>query len=295
MPLNPDYLMALERDEVLHTWDWRDAAIYALGLGYGDDPTDKGQLSFVDEAQSLQTMPAIVNVLAYDGEWLHDPKTGIDYLKIVHGEQDMEIHKPLPVTGSVRANTRITHLADKGLGKGALIVMERVLHDVQDGTPMATVRQTVFCREAGGFNGESAAPSRTLPLPERSPDGTIEIATPPQLALIYRLSGDLNPLHADPEVAQQAGFKRPILHGLSTFGIACRALIQTLCDNDASRVKGLAGRFSAPVYPGEVLAIDFWHTAPGQALCRVRVPQRDSVVLTNARFDYVSPNREGAA
>lgn len=286
MPLNPEYLFGLEREEVLHSWIWRDAAIYALGLGYGDDPLDKGQLRFLDQGQSPQAMPAMVNVLGYDGAWLHDPATGVDYVKVVHGEQDMKIHAPLPTEGTVKSRTRITNLADKGPGKGALVLMERILQDAASEAKLATIRHTIFCRGAGGFGGDSALPSRCAPIPERDPDGSVEIATLAQLGLIYRLSGDLNPLHSDPDVARKAGFDRPILHGLSTFGIACRALLAELCDNEAARVKGLAGRFSAPVYPGETLAVDFWNDVPGVALCRVRVPARDEVVLTNARFDY---------
>lgn len=288
MPLDPDYLLALERDTIVHSWNWRDAAIYALGLGYGDDPLDKGQLRFLDQGQSGQLMPAMVNVLGYDGAWLRDPKTGVDYLKVVHGEQDMEIHAPLPIEGTVRSQTRITHLADKGEGKGGLIVMERKLCDADTDDLLATIRHTIFCRGAGGFGGKATAPSRTAPIPQRDPDGTVDIDTPAQLALIYRLSGDLNPLHADPGIARKAGFERPILHGLATFGIACRALMAALCDNEAARVKGLAGRFSAPVFPGESLAIDFWNEAPGLALCRVRVPARNVTVLDNARFEYAA-------
>jgi acyl dehydratase len=164
--------------------------------------------------------------------------------------------------------------------------MERILYDTASETKLATIRHTIFCRGAGGFGGDPALPSRLAPIPERDPDGSVEIATPAQLALIYRLSGDLNPLHSDPDVAREAGFNRPVLHGLSTFGIACRALLAELCRDEAARVKGFAARFSAPVYPGETLAVDFWNKAPGIALCRVRVPTRDAVVLTNAWFEY---------
>ena len=287
MPLNPDYLMSLDRDEVVQEWSWKDAAIYALGLGYGDDPLDKRQLRFLDRAQQMQAMPAMVNVLGYDGAWLRDEKTGVDYLKVVHGEQAMRMHGPLPVEGRIRAKTRIVELVDKGPGKGALIVTEREISDAETGEPIASVNHNVFCRGAGGFDGSGRQSVTMERPPERAPDGTVSVSTPPQLALIYRLSGDLNPLHSDPTVARKAGFERPILHGLSTFGIACRGMMDALCDADGSRVKGLAGRFSAPVYPGETLSIDYWTESPGKAAFEMRVPEREATVLGSGRFDYM--------
>jgi acyl dehydratase len=290
MPLNPNYLFALDRPEVTQSWTWRDAAIYALGLGYGDEPTDKGQLRFLDRGQDMAAHPGMVNVLGYDGEWLRDEKTGVDYLKVVHGEQEMELHASLPLEGSVRAKTRVEELIDKGAGKGALIVTARELTDADTGERLATVRHTIFCRGAGGFGGQVEASRPPYPVPDETPDGSLEIATPRQLALIYRLSGDLNPLHSDPDVAQKAGFERPILHGLSTFGIACRGLMAALAGSDPGRVRGLAGRFSAPVYPGDTIALDWWIEAPGRAAFTARVGDR--AVLKNGRFDYAP--EEGA-
>jgi len=286
MPLDPDYLLALDRDEIVQDWTWTEAAIYALGLGYGDDPLDKAQLRFLDAAQQMQAVPAMVNVLGYDGAWLRDERTGVDYLKVVHGEQAMRMHSPLPVEGRIRARTRITELVDKGPGKGALIVTERQIEDAATGTPIATVNHTIFCRGAGGFGGSPEQSETLAAPPPRAPDGAIDIDTPPQLALIYRLSGDLNPLHADPDVARKAGFDRPILHGLSTFGIACRGLMAALCGGHGARVQGMAGRFSAPVFPGETLGIEYWHTTPGQTAFEVRVRDRDATVLGSGRFDY---------
>lgn len=287
MALDPEYLMALDRAEIVQEWTWKDAAIYALGLGYGDDPMDKGQLSFLDRAQNMQAMPAMVNVLGYDGAWLRDEKTGVDYLKVVHGEQGMRMHRPLPVEGRIRARTRIVDLVDKGPGKGALIVTQRDIFDDITGDALASVNHNIFCRGAGGFGGNTEQ-KNPMPggIPDRAPDGTVEIATPAQLALIYRLSGDLNPLHADPDVARKAGFERPILHGLSTFGIACRGLMTALCGDDGARVIAQSGRFSAPVYPGEALAIDYWNEAPGHVAFEVRTPGRDAAVFKSGHFEY---------
>ncbi|MBV0911843.1 MaoC/PaaZ C-terminal domain-containing protein [Anianabacter salinae] len=287
MPLDPDYLMALDRPEIVQEWTWKDAAIYALGLGYGDDPLDKGQLRFLDRAQDMQAMPAMVNVLGYDGAWLRDERTGIDYLQVVHGEHAMQMHGPLPVEGRFRARTNIVDLVDKGPGKGAIVVTRREITDDATGDRIATVNHNIFCRGAGGFGGASVqAESAPAPVLSGAPDGTVRIETPPQLALIYRLSGDLNPLHADPDVARRAGFERPILHGLSTFGIACRGLMAALCGNDAGRVLAQSGRFSAPVYPGETLTLAWWTDAPGRVGFEVRAADRDAAVLKNGRFDF---------
>lgn len=284
MPLNAEYLMTIERDPVVQTYDWRDAAIFALGLGYGSDPSDKGHLRFLDTHQEMQAHPTMANVLAYDGAWLQDPATGIDYLKVVHGEQDMQIHAPLPLSGTVSAVSRIEHVVDKGAGRGALVTSCREIRDVETGTHYATVRHSAFCRQGGGFGG-SPAPALTLaPPPDRPPDGTADIETVPQLALIYRLSGDLNALHSDPDAARAAGFDRPILHGLSSFGIACRALMAAFAGNDAKNVRRLAGRFSSPVYPGETITVDWWHKIPGIASFIARVGDR--TVLQNGRFEY---------
>lgn len=286
MALDPDYLGALDRPEIVHHWDWREAAIYSLGLGYGQDPLDKRQLYFLDRGQDMVVHPAMVNVLGYDGAWLRDERTGVDYLKVVHGEQEMEIHAPLPLEGAVSAKTRVDEIIDKGEGKGALIVTSRDLTDSNSGKLLATVRHTIFCRGAGGFGGSGDATRQPHPVPDRNPDGSMDIVTPPQLALIYRLSGDLNPLHSDPEVARRAGFERPILHGLSTFGIACRALMGALANDDPARVKALGGRFSAPVFPGDTITFDWWVEDAGRAAFNARVGDRP--VLKNGRFEYVT-------
>ena len=284
MPLDPDYLMALDRPPVTQSYDWRDGVIYALGLGYGDEPTNPGHLQFLDREQNFRTHPGMANVLAHDGAWLRDPLTGIDYSQIVHGEQEMILHAPLPPQANVSATTRIEEIVDKGSEKGGIVTSAREITDVDTSVHLATVRHTVFCRSVGGFGGTTRSACSTPNLPEGPPAGRVNIPTPNQLALIYRLSGDLNPLHADPTVAQKAGFERPILHGLATFGIVARALIQELAHGMPERVKRLKGRFSAPVYPGQTIAVEWWPESRGTALARARVG--DSVVLTSALFEY---------
>lgn len=285
MPIDPDKLHALPFPEIRQAYDWRDSVIYALGLGFGLDPTDEGQLRFVDETKLL-AVPTMANILAYPGFWMRDMNTGIDWVKVVHGEQAMTIHKPLPPEGEIVGRTRITDLVDKGPGKGALVLVERTIRDAASGELMATLMQTVFCRGDGGFGGRNVSPRTPHPTPDRAPDLSVDMPTHPQMALIYRLSGDFNPLHADPAFAAKAGFPKPILHGLATYGVVGHALMRELCAYDPQRFRAMDGRFSAPVFPGETIAVDIWREAPGLAAFRARVAARDVTVLANGRFDY---------
>lgn len=285
MAIDPDRLMALAIPEVRHSYSRRDTALYALGLGYGDDPMDESQLSFLDETR-IQTVPTMVNVLGYPGFWMRDLDTGIDHLKVVHGEQAMELHNELPPEGTVIGRTRILDLVDKGEGRGALVYFERQITDADSGTRFATIIQTTFCRGDGGFGGKSETTRKPHHEPNREADLVVKLPTPPQLALIYRLSGDYNPLHSDPVTARKAGFDRPILHGLATFGMACRGLMSEFCGNRGAAVRRLAGRFSAPVFPGESIALDIWREGPGRAAFRARVPARNAVVLKSGLFEF---------
>ncbi|WP_075219270.1 MaoC/PaaZ C-terminal domain-containing protein [Acuticoccus yangtzensis] len=282
--LDPDILLAIDLPEVTQAVGWRDCIIYALGLGYGMDPMDEEELAFVDETK-LKVMPAIANVLAMAPHWMSRPGTSVDYSRIVHGEQAVRILRPLEAGRTVTAKTRVTDVADKG--KGGLIVTERTIVDAETGEAHAVVRQSAYSRGQGGFGRkQTTAPLAAEPIPERAPDRTVTLATLPGQALIYRLSGDYNPLHSDPASAARSGFPRPILHGMATFGMACRALMRALCGNDPARVLAQEGRFSAPVVPGETLAFAIWDVAPGVAAYEARVPERDALVLTNGRFEY---------
>lgn len=290
MPIQADRLLALAIPERRQRYTWRDAALYALGVGVGIDPLDEDQLSFVDETR-LRVLPSFATVLAYPGFWIRDLDTGIDWRRVVNGGQEVRLHNPLPPEGEVVAQTRIVDLTDKGAGKGALITTERMVIDAAAGRPLATVRQTVLCRGDGGFSGAApaAAPrpaGETVGVAEAAPPIRVTLPTHPQLALIYRLSGDLNPLHLDPAVARAAGFDRPILHGLATYGIACHALVKGLCGYDPTRMRGMAGRFSSPVLPGETITVDIQPDGPGRAGFRARVAERDAVVIDQGRFDY---------
>lgn len=286
MPIDPEKLLALQFPEIRQSYTWRDSVLYALGTGYGIDATDERQLRFVDETR-LKAVPTMANVLAYPGFWMRDLDTGIDWVKVVHGEQAMRLHGPLPPEGEVVGRTRIVDLVDKGAGKGALVYAERVISHAVTGEKMATLLQTVFCRGDGGFGGKGEAPRAPHPIPERDPDLSLDMPTHSQMALIYRLSGDLNPLHSDPAIARKAGYDRPILHGLATYGVVGHGLMAALCEYAPERVVAIEGRFSAPVFPGETISIDIWRDRPGRAAFRARTAARDAVVFNNGLFEYV--------
>jgi acyl dehydratase len=270
--------------DLVHRYTERDTLLYALGLGFGQDPMDRGALRFVYE-EELQAVPTMAAVMGSPGIWWRDPKTGADAVKLVHGEQDVRVLRPLPVKGCVTARNRVVSLTDKGAGKGAVAVVLRTLVDAASGDTVAESRNVTFLRGDGGFSadgGQSDPGPEPLPaVPERAADVEVSYATRPEAALIYRLSGDVNPLHADPEVAAKAGFDRPILHGLCTYGMAGRAVIEQVLDHDAARLKRLALRFTSPVWPGETVRYELWRE--GGALLRLRasVDARKTVVLNN--------------
>jgi len=270
-------------DPVRQTYIERDTILYALGVGLGHDPMDRAALRYVYE-DGLQALPTMAVVLGYPGFWAKDPATGIDWVKLLHGEQSLELHAPLPAAGTVVGSTRVTAIVDKGAGKGALMFSERDIHDLAGGQLLAVSRSVSFMRGDGGFSvgGQPSdePPPPRAPTPDTPPDHVCELKTRPEAALIYRLSGDYNPVHADPEVARAAGFERPILHGLCSFGVSGHALLKTLCGWDASRLKEIGCRFSSPVYPGETLRVEMW--GRGQDVqFRTRVVERDVVVLSH--------------
>ena len=284
MAIDYDTLMNWPFEEVEHTYTARDAILYALGLGLGADPMDEDQLRFVFEEPDLVAVPTMAVVLATPGFWARDPKSGIDWVKVLHGEQAVTLHRPLPAAATVVAATRITDILDKGPDKGALLYSERTITDKATGEALATLKSTTFARGDGGFGGKPGPAPTPHAIPERGPDLVCDLPTLPQAALIYRLSGDPNPLHASPKVARAAGFERPILHGLCTLGVAGHAILKTCCGYDVSRFKSLALRFSAPVYPGETIRTEMWRDGPVVSF-RARVVERDTVVLNNGRAE----------
>ncbi len=267
--------------DAVQAYTERDAILYALGLGYGHAPTDEDELRFVheDHALGLRVVPSLAVVLGGPGAWMRDPATGIDWVRSLHGEQGLVMHAAMPASGTVIGRNRVTDIVDKGPGKGALLMMERDIVDAATGQRIATRTSTSFLRGDGGCGAPGVARPRPEPLPARSPDAVVDIGTRPESALLYRLSGDYNPVHASPAVARKAGFERPILHGLCTFGIACRALVQSVCAGDPARLRTLNGRFSASVYPGETQTVEVWDEGGGRIRFRTRVQARDIVAL----------------
>jgi acyl dehydratase len=283
MAIDYDKLLALKIPEVTQTYTERDAILYALGVGLGHDPLNAAELPFVYE-KNIKLLPTFAAVLGWPGFWVRDLDTGVDWVKLVAAEQALVLHRPLTPRGTIVGRTRVTEIIDKGPGKGALVYSRREVIDAASGEKIATATQTTFCRGDGGFGG----PPRTAPpvhaIPERAPDLTCDLASRPEAALIYRLSGDPNPLHVDPAVAQAAGFARPILHGLATFGMAGHAILKGLCDYDASRLAAIACRYSAPVYPGETIRTEMWRDGSIVSF-RARVIERDVVAINNGRAE----------
>jgi acyl dehydratase len=279
MPIDPDRLLAYEIPEVRQRVEPRDVIFYALSVGLGQDPMDERQLDFVDHHRALRAMPSMAVVLAAPGFWLARSDTGVDRVRLVHGEQGIVWHRPLPVAGELIGRSRVTGLVDKGAGKGALLYSEKTLHDAATGALLATTTSTTFLRGDGGFGGASGPVRAVPPAPEGAPDVVVDLPTRPEQALYYRLNGDDNPLHADPAVAVKAGFPRPILHGLCTLGVVSHALLRTLCDYDPARLRSLELRFSSPVFPGETIRTEIWRDGG----FRARVVERDVVVVNNGK------------
>lgn len=235
----------------------RDAILYALGLGLGRNPLDPSDLGFLLEDR-LKVLPTFGVTLATLGMWVKEPELGIDWVRLVHAGQAATFHAPLPASADVTAEARIISVQDRGAGKGALVTLQRVIGDAGNGTPYCTLQQTLLLRGNGGFGGPSGTSEALPAIPARAPDVVLEIESSPRAALIYRLSGDWNPLHADPAIAARAGFARPILHGLASYGMAGRAILSAFCGDEPRRLRHLAMRFSGIVFPGDTLNFRLW-------------------------------------
>ncbi|MFC9660983.1 MaoC/PaaZ C-terminal domain-containing protein [Nocardia sp. NPDC127606] len=255
------------------SWTPTDVQLYHLGLGAGARPTDPAELAYLDD-RAPQVLPTFATVAPTLGETepprVSFPGIEIDLAKVVHGHQEVEVHKPIPATGKAVSVGRIAEIWDKGAN--AVIVQEHTVTG-SDGEPLWTVRSSIFAKGEGGFGGERGPSARTE-LPDRAPDAELLTPTLPQQALLYRLSGDRNPLHSDPEFARGAGFPAPILHGLSTYGTVCKALTDALLDSDAGRVGGFRAKFAGVLYPGETLRTKVWREGD-QLLAVVTVVERD--------------------
>lgn len=279
-------------DDVRQRYGAKDSMLYALGIGMGADPQDLDQLHFVYE-KDLLAMPTMAVVLGCPGFWMRSPDTGLDWQNILHVEQELTLHQALPPYGEVVGKTVVEALVDKR-SAGALLTTRRNVSDAATGELVATSRSVMLCRSDGNFGGGDPAGAFVQPVPKRASKGpggladiTCVLPSFVQSALIYRLSGDSNPLHADTGVAQAAGFARPILHGLCTFGMAGHAALRTLCAYDPARLKKLKLRFSAPFYPGETLKTSFWKVAQGRAAFQCHSVERDVMVINHGLVEFV--------
>ncbi|MER5581560.1 MaoC/PaaZ C-terminal domain-containing protein [Streptomyces asoensis] len=284
MPIDAAKALAAEPRTGEITWDRRDVQLYHLGVGAGVPATDPDELRYTLESR-LHVLPSFATVAGSGSpgviSGLSMPGVDVDLARVLHGGQRLEIHRPLPVSGRATATGRIAAVYDKG--KAAVLVMRTEVADT-DG-PLWTNDAQIFVRGEGGWGGDRGPSARLAP-PEGEPDKVVERGVREDQALLYRLSGDYNPLHADPEFAKLAGYDRPILHGLCTYGITLKAVVDTLLDGDVGRVRSYATRFAGVVFPGETLRIRMWR---GEGTVRVAVsaPHRDDApVLADTLVEH---------
>ena len=251
-----DELMALKSLGQNYAYADRDVMLYAYGIGMGADPMDEKELAFVNEAYFTARPVKVVPTFASVAAWGAGPgEMNLNRLLVVDGERDITFHRPMPVAAKITADSSVLGVFDKGKDKGLVVRHKTVLKD-ETGTELATLVASRFARGDGGIGGPSEGQPEAHAMPSRAPDKTVEITTRPDQALVYRLCGDRNPLHSDPEFAKRGGFPKPILHGMCTYGITCRGVLQTFADYDPSAFKQHAVRFSSPVYPGETVSMD---------------------------------------
>ena len=279
MPINPD-AVGTQGEPFVVSWNSKDCLLYAVGIGAGaDDLAFSTENSTNVTQQVYPTFPVIVT---------RDPGSPMRNIgtfnpaMLVHGQQAVTLHRSVPVEGSARIVTRITGIYDKG--KGAVVASEQIAVDANDGSPMFTLNSSAFIRGEGGWGGDRGPGGDKNVPPSRTPDHTVTYRTSPDQAYVYRLSGDRNPLHSDPKFAAMGGFDKPILHGLCTYGFTGRALLKSLCDNDASRFTHIEGRFASPVIPGETLTVSIWNTGAGEAVFTTSVGDRTVLDQGLVRF-----------
>lgn len=284
--MNLANVIARQFEPRLQTYDWRDAALYALSLGMGMNPTDENELRYVYEGGDQQVVPSLGVTLGWPPLWIAEPAMGIAWTRVLHGEQRFELHRPLPPGATIRARYRVASVVDNGPGRGAVLAFETTIIDATSGAPIATLTAANFLRDDGGCGGFGDAP-RALPAlpPQANPDHVIDYPTSGQQALLYRLaSRDYMPIHADPQLARSAGFVRPISHGLNTLGIACRAILNFGPPDAASKLRGMAVRFVSPAYPGDTIRVELFKR-PGGLRFRAHSVERRVVVLDRGHCD----------
>jgi acyl dehydratase len=277
MPLNYQAIMAHRPADIRTSYSARDCILYALGIGIGMDPTDAGQLQFVYE-KNLAAFPTLATTIGWMGR-LTDLKFGIDQRMVVLADQKVVLHRPLPAEATLISRPYVKEIIDKGDGNAAIIQFTRDL-TLEDGTLVATVEGSTLARKHGGFGGKVTQSPEPHAIPVRDPDTVCDLPTPPNLAQIFRLTGDTNPLHIDPERAKVAGFARPILHGVASFGIAAHAIVRTFADYRPERLASIEARFARPIFPGETVRTEMWQDGPNISF-RCRTVERGEIAVDN--------------
>jgi acyl dehydratase len=280
MPIDPEKASGGKLPATEASWTHDEVILYHLGVGAGmEKPTDAKELEYAYE-KNLKVLPSFAVVPVF-GSLMHMmaiPGIKVNFALILHGEQAVEIHKPIPVAAEVVSEGRIAGLYDKG--KAALIVLEVETKEKDTGDKLFTNQFSVFARGEGGFGGESGPKAGNKP-PDREPDVVAESRTLPQQALIYRLCGDKNPLHLDPEFAKMGGFDVPILHGLCSYGVVCKSVVDEMLDGAVEKVAGYSARFAGVVFPGETIVTSMWKEGD-KILISAKAKERDAPVISNS-------------
>jgi acyl dehydratase len=284
MPIDYDDMMQSGATGLAARYDEKDVMLYALGVGMGRDPLDEQELPFVYENNGLKVVPTFASVInrgeAPSERQRMPQKSNINFMMVVDGERRITIHKQLPPKCDVIADERYLDILDKGEGKGAVLIQERVVREAASGDKLFTIVSSIFARGDGGFGGKAQGGPELHEIPDRAPDLIHECDTRPDQALLYALSGDRNPLHRDPAFAKLVGFSRPILHGLCSYGTACRAVLSTLAQYAPERITQFDVRFSKPVFPGETLVVELWQDG-GTISYRASVKERPGTIVLN--------------
>src|SRR5471030_975347 len=286
MPIDYEDMMQSGATGLAARYDEKDVMLYALGVGFMRDPLDEKELPFAYENNGLKVVPTFASVInrgeAPPERQRMPQKSNINFMMVVDGERRITIHKPLPPKCEVIADERYIDILDKGEGKGAVLIQERNVREAASGDKLFTIVSSIFARGDGGFGGKPSGGPELHEIPARAPDLVKECDTRPDQAFLYALSGDRNPLHRDPKFAKMAGFPRPILHGLCSYGVTCRAVLQGFADYQPERIKSHAARFSSPVFPGETITVDMWKDGDVVSF-EARVKAREVTVIKNGR------------
>jgi acyl dehydratase len=284
MPIDYEDMMQSGATGLAARYDEKDVMLYALGVGMGRDPLDEKELPFVYENNGLKVVPTFASVInrgeAPPERQRMPQKSNVNFMMVVDGERRITIHKPLPPRCEVIADERYLDILDKGEGKGAVLIQERSVREAGSGDRLFTIVSSIFARGDGGFGGKPQGGPQLHEIPGRAPDLVKECDTRPDQAFLYALSGDRNPLHRDPVFAKMVGFPRPILHGLCSYGTACRAVLSTLAQYLPERITQFDVRFSKPVFPGETLVVEMWQDGSTISY-RASVKERPGTVVLN--------------